>query len=109
MYCQSLYGALAKGATARDQRITVTRMYNVVEKLRTDTALTLNERAVHEINSADYVFDRAAGSDDGKWRFESFVTACRTFSSIEPVISPPWTWARGMFMYDAAIAVAIVS
>ena len=51
----------------------------------------------------------AASSVAGKWRSASFVTAWRTLSSMEPGISPPWMWASGMFMYDAAIAVAIVS
>ena len=31
-----------------------------------------------------------------KCRLDSFVTACRTFSSIDPVTSPPCTWATGM-------------
>ena len=44
----------------------------------------------------------AASSVDTRWRFASLVTACRTFSSIEPVTSPPCTWTTGMFMYDAA-------
>ena len=35
--------------------------------------------------------------------------AWRTFSSIEPVTSPPCTCASGMFMYAAATAVASVS
>ena len=39
----------------------------------------------------------------------SFVTAWRTLSSIEPDTSPPCVCATGMFMYEAAIAVAIVS
>ena len=30
-------------------------------------------------------------------------------SSIVPLTSPPIVWATGMFMYDAAIAVAMVS
>ena len=46
---------------------------------------------------------------DTRCRFESLVTACRTFSSIEPVTSPPCTCTTGMFMYDAATAVASVS
>ena len=37
------------------------------------------------------------------------VTAWRTLSSIEPETSPPCVCARGMFMYAAASAVAIVS
>ncbi len=40
---------------------------------------------------------------------DSFVTAWRTLSSIEPDTSPPCVCATGMFMYAAAIAVAIVS
>ena len=52
---------------------------------------------------------RRESSVAGKWRWASLVTACRTLSSIEPDTSPPCVWATGMFMYAAAIAVAIVS
>jgi hypothetical protein len=51
---------------------------------------------------------RAAGVET-RCRFDSFVTAWRTFSSIDPVTSPPCTCTTGMFMYDAATAVASVS
>ena len=51
----------------------------------------------------------AASSVAGKWTCASFVTAWRTLSSIEPETSPPCVCATGMFMYAAAIAVAIVS
>ena len=51
----------------------------------------------------------APASVETRCRFDSLVTACRTFSSIEPVTSPPCTCTTGMFMYDAATAVASVS
>ena len=38
-----------KAALARDERVTMTGMYNVVEKLRSGEALTSKERAVHEL------------------------------------------------------------
>ncbi len=38
-----------KDAIARDERVTMTGMYNVVEKLRTSTPLTPKERTIHEI------------------------------------------------------------
>ncbi len=36
-----------KSAIARDDRVTMTGMYNVIAKLRTGEALTPNERTVH--------------------------------------------------------------
>jgi len=38
-----------KDALARDERVTMTGMYNVVEKLRSGEKLTEKERAIHEI------------------------------------------------------------
>lgn len=38
-----------KAAIARDERVTMTGMYNVVEKLRSGEALTPKERTIHEI------------------------------------------------------------
>ena len=37
-----------KAALKRDERVTITGMYNVVEKLRSGEALTPKERAIHE-------------------------------------------------------------
>lgn len=44
-------------AIARDERVTMTGMYNVVEKLRSGDALTLKERAVHEIAACGVLRD----------------------------------------------------
>ncbi len=46
-----------KDAIARDERVTMTGMYNVVEKLRTGEALTPKERAVHEIAACGVLRD----------------------------------------------------
>ena len=51
----------------------------------------------------------AAPFVETRCRFDSLVTACLTFSSIDPVTSPPCTWTTGMFMYAAATALASVS
>jgi hypothetical protein len=47
-----------KGALARDERVTMTGMYNVVEKLRSGEALTPKERVVHEIAACHTLLDR---------------------------------------------------
>jgi plasmid stability protein len=46
-----------KGALARDERVTMTGMYNVVEKLRSGEKLTDKERAVHEIAACGVLRD----------------------------------------------------
>lgn len=46
-----------KDAIARDERVTMTGMYNVVEKLRSGEALTPKERAVHEIAACGVLRD----------------------------------------------------
>lgn len=46
-----------KDALARDERVTLTGMYNVVEKLRTGEALTPTERRVHEVAACGVVLD----------------------------------------------------
>lgn len=46
-----------KDALARDERVTMTGMYNVVEKLRTGDALTPKERTVHEIAACGILRD----------------------------------------------------
>ena len=46
-----------KDAIARDERVTMTGMYNVVEKLRSGEKLTDKERAVHEIAACGVLRD----------------------------------------------------
>lgn len=46
-----------KDAIARDERVTMTGIYNVVEKLRADTPLTSKERAVHEVAACGVLRD----------------------------------------------------
>ncbi|MEO5799167.1 MAG: DNA methyltransferase [Gemmatimonadales bacterium] len=46
-----------KDAIARDERVTMTGMYNVVEKLRSGEALTHKERAIHEIAACGILRD----------------------------------------------------
>jgi hypothetical protein len=46
-----------KAALARDERVTMTGMYNVVEKLRAGAALTPKARAVHEIAACGILRD----------------------------------------------------
>jgi hypothetical protein len=46
-----------KDAIARDERVTMTGMYNGVEKLRSGEALTAKERAVHEIAACGTLLD----------------------------------------------------
>jgi hypothetical protein len=46
-----------KGALARDERVTMTGMYNVVEKLRSGEKLTEKERAIHEIAACGVLKD----------------------------------------------------
>ncbi|MFL5384088.1 MAG: class I SAM-dependent DNA methyltransferase [Longimicrobiaceae bacterium] len=46
-----------KDAIARDERVTMTGMYNVVEKLRSGEKLTEKERAVHEIAACGVLRD----------------------------------------------------
>ena len=46
-----------KDAIARDERVTMTGMYNVVEKLRSNEKLTDKERAVHEIAACGVLRD----------------------------------------------------
>lgn len=46
-----------KDAIARDERVTMTGMYNVVEKLRSGEKLTEKERAVHEIAACGVLKD----------------------------------------------------
>lgn len=44
-------------ALARDESVTMTGMYNVVEKLRSGEALTIKERAIHEIAACGVLKD----------------------------------------------------
>lgn len=46
-----------KDAIARDERVTMTGMYNVVEKLRSGEKLTEKERAIHEIAACGVLKD----------------------------------------------------
>lgn len=46
-----------KSAIARDQRVTMTGMYNVVDKLRSGAPLTPKERAIHEIAACGVLRD----------------------------------------------------
>jgi hypothetical protein len=46
-----------KAAIARDERVTMTGMYNVVEKLRSGAVLTPKERAVHEVAACGVLKD----------------------------------------------------
>ncbi|MBP9896931.1 MAG: class I SAM-dependent DNA methyltransferase [Gemmatimonadales bacterium] len=46
-----------KDAIARDERVTMTGMYNVVEKLRSGEALTPKERAIHEVAACSILRD----------------------------------------------------
>jgi hypothetical protein len=46
-----------KAAIARDARVTMTGMYNVVEKLRSGEPLTPKERAIHEIAACGILRD----------------------------------------------------
>ena len=46
-----------KDALARDERVTMTGMYNVVEKLRSGEALTPKERDVHQIAACGVLLD----------------------------------------------------
>ena len=46
-----------KAAIARDERVTMTGMYNVVEKLRSGQALTPKERAIHEVAACGILRD----------------------------------------------------
>lgn len=46
-----------KSAIARDERVTMTGMYNVVEKLRSGEPLTAKERAIHEIAACGVLRD----------------------------------------------------
>jgi hypothetical protein len=46
-----------KDALARDERVTMMGMYNVVEKLRSGDALTPRERTVHEIAACGILRD----------------------------------------------------
>jgi hypothetical protein len=46
-----------KAALARDKRVTMTGMYNVVEKLRSGEALTTKERDVHQIAACGVLRD----------------------------------------------------
>jgi hypothetical protein len=46
-----------KEALARDERVTMTGMYNVLEKLRSDTALTPKERDIHTIAACGVLKD----------------------------------------------------
>lgn len=46
-----------KSAIARDERVTMTGMYNVVEKLRSGEPLTVKERAIHEIAACGVLRD----------------------------------------------------
>ena len=46
-----------KDAIARDERVTMTGMYNVVEKLRSGEKLTDKERAIHEIAACGVLKD----------------------------------------------------
>lgn len=44
-------------AIARDERVTMTRMYNIVEKIRSGKALTSLERTIHEIAACGVLND----------------------------------------------------
>ena len=46
-----------KAAIGRDERVTMTGMYNVVEKLRSGAALTPKERAIHEVAACGVLKD----------------------------------------------------
>ncbi len=46
-----------KAAIARDERVTMTGMYNVVAKLRSGEALTPKERAIHEVAACGVLKD----------------------------------------------------
>lgn len=46
-----------KSAIARDERVTMTGMYNVVAKLRSGEALTPKERAIHELAACGVLRD----------------------------------------------------
>ena len=46
-----------KSAIARDERVTMTGMYNVIEKLRSGEALTPKERAIHEVAACGILRD----------------------------------------------------
>lgn len=46
-----------KDALARDERVTMTGMYNVVEKLRSGEALTPKERTIHELAACGVLRD----------------------------------------------------
>jgi len=46
-----------KDAIARDERVTMTGMYNIVEKLRAGTPLTPKERVIHEIAACGILRD----------------------------------------------------
>lgn len=46
-----------KAAIARDERVTMTGMYNIVEKLRSGEALTPAERTIHEIAACGVLRD----------------------------------------------------
>jgi hypothetical protein len=46
-----------KAAIVRDERVTMTGMYNVVEKLRSGAALSSKERAVHEVAACGVLKD----------------------------------------------------
>lgn len=46
-----------KDALARDESVTMTRMYNVVEKLRSGEALTPKERKIHEVAACGVLKD----------------------------------------------------
>src|SRR5690606_33180852 len=46
-----------KSAIARDERVTMTGMYNVVEKLRSGEALTPKERAIHAVAACGILRD----------------------------------------------------
>ncbi|MBK8649514.1 MAG: class I SAM-dependent DNA methyltransferase [Gemmatimonadetes bacterium] len=46
-----------KDALARDERVTMTGMYNVVEKLRSGDALTPKERTIHELAACGVLRD----------------------------------------------------
>jgi hypothetical protein len=52
-----------KDAIARDERVTMTGMYNVVEKLRSGEKLTDKERAIHEIAACGTLLDLHAELD----------------------------------------------
>ncbi|MEX2181321.1 MAG: DNA methyltransferase [Gemmatimonadaceae bacterium] len=52
-----------KDAIARDERVTMTGMYNVVKKLCSDEALTPKERSIHEIAACGVLRDLHAELD----------------------------------------------